>query len=69
MIERGYRWCRRRPAIAALSVSLTLSLFAGLLGILILWREAEAERVRAETESARAEQDFQAASDALNQLA
>ena len=68
LFERAWRWCRRRPAIAALAIALTLSLSVGFLGVAVLWRYAEAERVRAEAERARAEEDFQTASDVLDQF-
>ncbi len=32
-LERGWRWCRRRPAVASLLASLILSLSAGLAGV------------------------------------
>jgi tetratricopeptide (TPR) repeat protein len=41
--EKAWRWCRRRPAIAALAGTLALTLAAGVLGILLLWRRAEAD--------------------------
>ena len=49
-VEKGWKWCLRRPAVAALAASLVLSLSAGFLGVLLLWRYAEGERNRAEAD-------------------
>lgn len=38
--ERVWRWCRMRPAIAGLLVSLFLSLSLGLIGVTFFWRQA-----------------------------
>jgi tetratricopeptide (TPR) repeat protein len=59
--ERAWRWCRRRPAVAALAGTLALTLAAGFLSVLLLWRRAEAERRRAEA-------DFQTANEVLGQI-
>ena len=48
LLERGWRWCRRHPAVAALALALTLSLSVGFLTVVVLWRRAESERSRAE---------------------
>ena len=47
-LERTWRWCRRRPVIAALAAALTLVLSISFLVVVLLWRHAEAERKRAE---------------------
>ncbi|MHB8903194.1 MAG: protein kinase domain-containing protein, partial [Thermoguttaceae bacterium] len=39
-IERGWRWCRRRPAVAGLLASLILSLSAGLAGVSYFYWQA-----------------------------
>lgn len=39
--EKAARWCRRRPAVAILAVSLALAIVAGFCGILWQWNEAE----------------------------
>ena len=49
-IEKVWRWCRRRPVVAALTAALTLVLSIGFLVVRLLWRHAEAERKRAEDE-------------------
>jgi tetratricopeptide (TPR) repeat protein len=50
-LERTWVSCRRRPAIAALAFSLALALCAGFVGMLVLWNQAEAQRLRAELDS------------------
>jgi tetratricopeptide (TPR) repeat protein/tRNA A-37 threonylcarbamoyl transferase component Bud32 len=42
---RLWLWCRRRPLAAGLSVALCLVGLAGVLGVLVQWREAERQRV------------------------
>jgi serine/threonine protein kinase len=67
-IERGWRWCRRHPSVAALGIALTLSLSVGFLSVVVMWRRAESEWIRAEAESARAEADFRTATEVLHQF-
>jgi tetratricopeptide (TPR) repeat protein/predicted Ser/Thr protein kinase len=43
-MERTETWCRRRPAVAVLAVSLALAIVAGFFGILWQWNEAESAR-------------------------
>ena len=43
-IEKAWRWCRRRPLVAALTAVLSLTLSIGFLAVFLLWRHAEAER-------------------------
>jgi tetratricopeptide (TPR) repeat protein len=45
--EKTWRWCRRRPAVAALAVALALAIGGGFLGMFLLWQRAEAEAGRA----------------------
>lgn len=42
--ERFALWCRRNPALAAVSVALAVTLFAGFAGVLSQWRRAEVSR-------------------------
>ncbi len=53
--ERVKKWVRRRPAIAALVTSLTLSLVAGMAGVIWQWTIAkqQAERATAAAEELR----------------
>jgi WD40 repeat protein/serine/threonine protein kinase len=39
-VEKLWRWCQRRPALAAILVLLNLSLVSGIAGILWQWRRA-----------------------------
>ncbi len=48
-MEKAWRWCRRRPAVAAIVVIL----LAGYLGMFGLWRRAEAAQTRAEADLRR----------------
>ena len=59
--EKAWRACRRRPAVAALGLSLAAALCAGFLGVFLLWRHAEWQRRRAEA-------DFKMMSDVLGQI-
>jgi len=47
-LGKSWRWCRRRPVVAALTAALTLSLSVGFVAVVLLWRQAEAARTRAE---------------------
>ncbi len=49
-IGKIWRWCRRRPAIAALTCTLALSVMAGVAGIAWQWREAEFARMASEAD-------------------
>ena len=49
-LEKSWRWCRRRPVVAALAGTLALTLSAAFVSILLLWKHAEAERRRAEAD-------------------
>ena len=46
--ERGWRWCRRRPALASTLAALAATLVIGILAILVLYSKAINERVRAQ---------------------
>ncbi len=43
-IARGWRWCRRYPAVSSLGAGLLLVLLAGLAGVTSQWMRAERER-------------------------
>jgi tetratricopeptide (TPR) repeat protein len=45
--EKGWRWCRRRPAVASMAAALVLVALGGLSLTLYLWRQAVDDRVRA----------------------
>jgi eukaryotic-like serine/threonine-protein kinase len=61
-IGHTWRWCRRHPAVAGLLVTLATTLATGVVGLLVLLKQAEAERTRlAETRlKAEAYQQFSA---------
>jgi eukaryotic-like serine/threonine-protein kinase len=48
LLERTWRFSRRRPLVAALAGSLALVSLGGLAGIVWQWRRAEAQRAQAE---------------------
>jgi serine/threonine protein kinase len=52
--EKAWRWCRRRPAVAALAAALAITLVGGFLGMFRLWRQAEAAQARDEADFHRA---------------
>ena len=58
---RGWRWCRRKPAVASLLAGLLLSLLTGLGVALTLWRLAESQREHAETNLSLATANFELA--------
>lgn len=56
-LERGWRWCRKRPDVAGLLAGLFLTLTIGLVAASTLWRRAEANRTQAEANWQRAEEN------------
>jgi tetratricopeptide (TPR) repeat protein len=67
-IEHATRWCRRRPAIAALLAILTLTVATSLVGLASLLRHSEAERGRAEAALASALASDKARTGAVREL-
>ena len=55
--EKTWRWCRRRPAVAALAAALVLAIGGGFLGMFLLWRQAESQRGQAVWERSQAERE------------
>ena len=47
-VERGWRWCRRKPALASLAAAATLLLLAILIGFPIAFLRIKQSRKRAE---------------------
>ena len=47
---RAWRWCKRRPAVAALLGTLAVSIVAGVTGIAVQWRAAESARMASEAD-------------------
>jgi serine/threonine-protein kinase len=52
--ERVRLWCRRRPAVAALTAALAVVVPAALVGLTLLYLDADRERRRATTNEGRA---------------
>jgi hypothetical protein len=67
-LEHASRWCRRRPAFASLLAILAFTLASSLVGLLTLWRHAEAERGRAENALGHAIESDKAASGTIHDL-
>lgn len=53
-LERGWRWCKRRPMISGLAASLVLSLTSGLIGVSYFFFQAEENAGRARASLYRA---------------
>ena len=49
-IGRVWRWCKRRPAVAALLAGLTVSIVGGTTGVMYQWQEAEVARKASEAD-------------------
>jgi eukaryotic-like serine/threonine-protein kinase len=54
LVERGVKWCRRRPAVAGLAAALAVSMVAALVTVTALWRQAAAARDGEQAERERA---------------
>jgi tetratricopeptide (TPR) repeat protein/tRNA A-37 threonylcarbamoyl transferase component Bud32 len=65
-LERAWRWCKRRPAVAALAVALTAAVAGGLAGTSWQWQRARAEAEAAGRERARALAEFERARRAVD---
>jgi eukaryotic-like serine/threonine-protein kinase len=66
-VVRVWRWCRRRPAIAALIFALAVAVVGGLAAVTWQWRRVEKNFLQAETNFARAEQERDRAAANLRQ--
>ena len=64
-MERGVRWCRRKPALAGTAIALVLVGALGLVGIIVEWRQAQAESLKFQFRSYVADMDL--ANRALNE--
>jgi eukaryotic-like serine/threonine-protein kinase len=58
IIERGMRWCRRNPALAALTAAMTFALVAGFVASTTQWYRAERHLRAEERQRKRAEKNL-----------
>jgi tRNA A-37 threonylcarbamoyl transferase component Bud32 len=58
IIERMWRWCRRKPVVASLTAALVLVLSLGFGGVTWQWQRAEGKADEAEREHLQAEANF-----------
>jgi WD40 repeat protein/serine/threonine protein kinase/tetratricopeptide (TPR) repeat protein len=63
-LERGVKWVRRRPAIAALSATIVLVTLLGFAGVLGQWQRAEEKRLQAEAAEQQATEKAEVATKA-----
>jgi serine/threonine protein kinase/tetratricopeptide (TPR) repeat protein len=66
--EKSWKRCRRRPVVAGLVVSLATTLICGFLASLVLWRYAEAQRSRAESDRTLAMADHEVSRAVLSEI-
>ncbi len=66
-LERGWRWCRRKPVVAGLTAAVAVSLSVGLATTLWQWRIAQRNFVYASDARAVAERSQQETQTALNE--
>ncbi len=53
-LERGMRWAKRKPTVAALSIAVICVTAIGLTGVIWKWQDAETEKVKAQRKTAQA---------------
>jgi eukaryotic-like serine/threonine-protein kinase len=68
VLERAWLGARRRPLTAALGAALGTTLLLGVLCLLVLWRRAETERLRAEILHDVSRANYEVASQSLNEI-
>lgn len=59
--EKAWRWCRRKPALAAALAACVIAVFAGIAGISWLWQRAKGEAIRANLGELQAQRNLYAA--------
>jgi tetratricopeptide (TPR) repeat protein/tRNA A-37 threonylcarbamoyl transferase component Bud32 len=67
-LEKAWRWCRRRPAVAGLAAGLAVVLVAGLVSVTALWWQAESHREEADRQRRLAEENHRQARKAVDDL-
>lgn len=74
-VERAFKWCKRRPVIAALCGALAISLFAGIAGITWQWQntvaalqKANENLTEAEVQNQRADKHFREARESVDKF-
>jgi tetratricopeptide (TPR) repeat protein len=65
LMQRGWRWCRRNPALAIVSAGLIFVMLGGVAGIGWQWLRAESEATNARNERNEANQNFALARQAV----
>ena len=68
LVEHGWRWCRRRPAVAGLVTVLATTILAGLVVLYGFYRHAEDQRMRAEAAREVAEENLEIASTLIGRI-
>ena len=66
--ERGWRWCRRNPRVAALAAALVVALAAGTAGVATQWVRAERAATDARESAATSDRNFRAALEANDEV-
>ncbi len=67
-LERIYRWSRRNPVVAGMSLALALGAILSFSAVSWNWRKAIAEKRNAEVEGARAENNLSLALGSMDRL-
>src|SRR5262249_32430484 len=57
-LVRLWRWCRRKPVVAGLAAALVLVVLTSFLSLIELWQRADDQRVRAEHQRAKAQENL-----------
>jgi serine/threonine-protein kinase len=66
MVERGWKWAQRKPAVAGLLAALALAVAAGFAGVTWQWRRAIHARDTARVNESHARRNFEHALETVN---